>query len=339
MEYIPIKSSPICLSYGNRIILHMILTDSGVLVAACKDPHGYALEMHNKEGTLIGGITFERWPQCLLCKGELVFCAQRSGDILVVSATDCSIVRRIERTIEKCPFSLILWDSYLISYDLDNTARWWCLNSWRLVREQTIVLPVIYSMAMGPLGVIALGAAKHIILLDVLRGHPPSGGLLKGHAFRVSCLLWQNERRLVSGSWDGNICIWDITTETRLTTLMGHERPVFCLARRGPILVSTSTDNTARVWSLETHTCLQIIKTRLLNANRVMFSDSSLLSGGESGQILRWSGGYLRMSKESIMTFLLCRKHSNCPAFVHIPMDIIKIVVGMVDRALMWGEG
>ena len=78
---------------------------------------------------------------------------------------------------------------------------------------------------------------------------------LRGHSENVLCVTFNpsNPKQLVSGSCDHTIRVWDLTTETTLTTLIGHFHSVMCVAfnpDNPKQLLSGSSDRTVRVWDL-----------------------------------------------------------------------------------------
>jgi WD40 repeat protein len=59
---------------------------------------------------------------------------------------------------------------------------------------------------------------------------------------------------LVSGSWDTDIRVWDVSNSSCLQTVGGHVADVYGITSimSYPMLfVSTSRDNTMRIWSME----------------------------------------------------------------------------------------
>lgn len=93
-----------------------------------------------------------------------------------------------------------------------------------------------------------------------------------GHSNHVVTCLQFDSEKIISGSDDQCIHVYDTVTGSRLKKLDGHEGGVWALQYRGNTLVSGSTDRTVRVWDIEkgicTHTfrghtstvrCLQIV--------------------------------------------------------------------------------
>jgi WD40 repeat protein len=67
--------------------------------------------------------------------------------------------------------------------------------------------------------------------------------------------------KIVSGSDDGTIKIWDTETNELLNTLVGHHQQVTCInfLDRGKKIVSASYDNTIKIWDTETGELLRTL--------------------------------------------------------------------------------
>lgn len=79
-----------------------------------------------------------------------------------------------------------------------------------------------------------------------------------GHDRNVVTCLHFSGRRIISGSDDHTIAIWDAETGQLVRTLQGHEGGVWALAVIGDTIVSGSTDRSTRVWDAETGRCSHI---------------------------------------------------------------------------------
>nr|VZI32632.1 unnamed protein product [Spirometra erinaceieuropaei] len=98
--------------------------------------------------------------------------------------------------------------------------------------------------------------------------------VLYGHHNHVITCLEVYKDWAISGSDDSSICVWDLTTGEQLTSLFGHIGGVWSMIvlpptttvtesaddesgaeslDRVPLLVSGSTDRTARIWRLDNH--------------------------------------------------------------------------------------
>lgn len=77
---------------------------------------------------------------------------------------------------------------------------------------------------------------------------------LTGHEDSVYCLVWVGNNRIVSGSRDRSIKLWDLQQQENacLLTKVAHEGSVLCLrvSADNSFLVSGSSDTTCLIWSL-----------------------------------------------------------------------------------------
>lgn len=75
----------------------------------------------------------------------------------------------------------------------------------------------------------------------------------------VTCLQFDTDK-IITGSDDTNINVYDTKTGRRKLSLEGHEGGVWALQYEGNILVSGSTDRSVRVWDISTGKCLQVFQ-------------------------------------------------------------------------------
>lgn len=73
----------------------------------------------------------------------------------------------------------------------------------------------------------------------------------------VTCLQFDSEK-ILTGSDDTNINVYDTQTGALRTRLVGHEGGVWALQYEGNVLVSGSTDRSVRVWNIERGICTQV---------------------------------------------------------------------------------
>ena len=88
-----------------------------------------------------------------------------------------------------------------------------------------------------------------------------------GHVGYVSALEFVNGggsshgARLLSGSGDGTVRVWDVQTGQSVLGLLGHRADVtgaaVAHASSGPLVATSSLDSTARVWDLRTGGCVR----------------------------------------------------------------------------------
>ncbi|MGH7484446.1 MAG: TIR domain-containing protein, partial [bacterium] len=81
---------------------------------------------------------------------------------------------------------------------------------------------------------------------------------LNDHSPSYSLAVSSDEKRAVSGSFDGSIQLWDIETRHCLATLKGHSKIVnsIQITPDGRFAVSASYDKTVKIWDLEAEGCV-----------------------------------------------------------------------------------
>jgi F-box and WD-40 domain protein 1/11 len=74
---------------------------------------------------------------------------------------------------------------------------------------------------------------------------------LIGHTDSVYCLQFDDEK-IVTGSRDRTLKIWDLGSYQCVRTMEGHEGSVLCLQYNDEVIVSGSSDMTVMVWDMKT---------------------------------------------------------------------------------------
>jgi F-box and WD-40 domain protein CDC4 len=110
------------------------------------------------------------------------------------------------------------------------------------------------------------------------------------HGSSVVTYLFFHQQWLITASDDHTIFVLDPLTGTVLHKLEGHESGIWALAANGKRLLSGSADRTLRVWNLESgkcthvfagHTstirCLQVVDPSATRDDRLSEGDSCLL--------------------------------------------------------------
>jgi WD40 repeat protein len=107
--------------------------------------------------------------------------------------------------------------------------------------------------------------------------------------------LTADGRIAVSGGRDGTVRLWDLTANTPMRDLEGHEEMVESvrLSADGRLLLSSSRDRTVRLWEVGTGTCLRVLyraKGALYHSEPVRFSAEGrqAVVGGQDGLVRFW---------------------------------------------------
>jgi WD40 repeat protein len=84
--------------------------------------------------------------------------------------------------------------------------------------------------------------------------------------------------RIVSGSSDKSVRVWDASTGAELKVLNGHTSAVYSVAFSpdGTRIVSGSSDNSVRVWDASTGAELKVLNGHTESVNSVAFSPDCL---------------------------------------------------------------
>ena len=74
--------------------------------------------------------------------------------------------------------------------------------------------------------------------------------------------MFPDGRRVVSGSSDNTLKVWDVATGQCVATLEGHSKDVWCVAMfpDGRRVVSASDDKTLKVWDVVTGKCVATLQ-------------------------------------------------------------------------------
>ncbi|KAK3315790.1 WD40-repeat-containing domain protein [Apodospora peruviana] len=149
----------------------------------------------------------------------------------------------------------------------------------------------------------------------------------------ITCLQF-DEDKIITGSDDTLIHVYDTKTGKLRTKLEGHEGGVWALQYEGNILVSGSTDRSVRVWDIQKgictqtfygHTstvrCLQILMPtdtgKVLDGERVMMPPKPLIiTGSRDSQLRVW-----RLPEPGSRRYIQTGPPANddqCPFFIRI---------------------
>uniref|UniRef100_A0A5S6QYA0 F-box domain-containing protein n=1 Tax=Trichuris muris TaxID=70415 RepID=A0A5S6QYA0_TRIMR len=109
-----------------------------------------------------------------------------------------------------------------------------------------------------------------------------------GHASTVRCLQMDDEK-IVSGSYDTTLKVWDLVSSQCFETLRGHAAAVLCLQFDHEKIVSGSADDTIRMWDLRTCTCVMTMqKAHDAAVTCLQFNDRQIVSGSLDCTIKFW---------------------------------------------------
>jgi WD40 repeat protein len=127
----------------------------------------------------------------------------------------------------------------------------------------------------------------------------------KGHTSLIMCLAILPDERIVSGSFDNTIKVWNTNTGLCDITLTGHSQCVKCIAvvflkqksennypdgQNNFRLVSGSLDKTLKVWNVQSGLCERTFKTHPHNISHIdTLSDGRILTRMGYGILKIWN--------------------------------------------------
>ena len=123
-----------------------------------------------------------------------------------------------------------------------------------------------------------------------------AAGKLIGHDGSVRSILFTGDgKRLISGSDDCSIRIWNMSSHEQLIQLSGHIRDVASVASVGNKIVSGSFDRSVRIWDASTGVQLlqmnehtNTVLSVACSPDRTMPQSEIIASGGSDNSVRLW---------------------------------------------------
>ena len=133
---------------------------------------------------------------------------------------------------------------------------------------------------------------------------------LEGHSGRVASVSYSPDgKRIVSGSADKTVKVWDAQTGQETLTLKGHSSDVYSVAFSpdGKRIVSGSEDKTVRVWDAESGQEMLTLKGHSDGVRSATFSPDGkrIISGGFDLTVKVWNAKAARRRSPSRDTEVL----------------------------------
>lgn len=184
------------------------------------------------------------------------------------------------------------------------------------------------------MGSVRAGMRLPVVMPDIGGLRQPGALLhtLRGHKDSVTSVTWRRDgQRLVSGSWDKTLRIWDGESGALLYTLRGHEDRVNSVDwhRDGQHLVSGSSDKTIRIWDVNIGVLLHTLTGHEDRVNSVAWRrDGRRLVSGSRDKTLRvWDADV------GALLHTLCG-HEDTVTTVAWRRDGLHLVSGSWDKTL-----
>ncbi|KAJ2389311.1 hypothetical protein H4S02_002428 [Coemansia sp. RSA 2611] len=111
--------------------------------------------------------------------------------------------------------------------------------------------------------------------------------ILTGHADSVYCVQYDYDK-IVTGSRDRTVKVWDCSSFQCLRTMAGHDASVLCLKYDESVLVTGSSDATVIVWDWETGMPRLRLVSHAAGVLDVAFNDEHVVSCSKDCTIKVW---------------------------------------------------
>ena len=167
---------------------------------------------------------------------------------------------------EESVLALAEWEGQLISGHDSGRVRVWNVATGEMRRELAGHAEGVYSLCV--VGLRLASADKSIKVWAIGHGPEwPCERTLTGHTgWVVSLAGW--EGKLISGSWDSTIRVWELETGGLDVTLTGHRDVVCSLLVHGERLFSASGDGSIRAWAVGTWEAVASVEAYDARASR-----------------------------------------------------------------------
>ena len=144
----------------------------------------------------------------------------------------------------------------------------------------------------------------------------PQLAVLVGHQSGVTSVAFcPEEDRIVSGSLDRTVRVWDVSSSKEVAVLRGHEDYVFSVAvsPRGDRIASACQYNTVRVWDAYTGATLAVLSQHQPGPGLFQRGVSSICYSNDGRQIIcGWADGAVRVfDADSLNQLTVLRGHKD----------------------------
>jgi len=175
----------------------------------------------------------------------------------------------------------------------------------------------VTSIASNKAGsLVAVGYTNGCIkLFDTATGE--SEVTFSGHKNDVNCISFDDDcMRLVSGSNDACIIVWDIVSESGLYKLHGHKGPVTAvkfMQSEKNILVSSSKDTFIKFWDLCNQHCFKTITGHVTEIWDFVLleQDTLLVTGGSDTELKVWRLEFLQNIEDEDKDGFIIKKDNS----------------------------
>jgi len=109
------------------------------------------------------------------------------------------------------------------------------------------------------------------------------------HGDGLRCLKYDNDLdRLITGSYDKLIKIYNLTSLNQKAVLVGHNNWILCLQTINNLLISGSMDKTIKIWNLEKYKYIATLEGHNHAVESMTMNQNKLYSGSFDKNVIGW---------------------------------------------------
>ena len=139
------------------------------------------------------------------------------------------------------------------------------------------------------------------------------------HTAGVNCMaITPNGSKILTGSEDTTIRVFDTQNLETSSVLKGHEKYINCVVCSDKYVYSASADKTIRKWNIETGLCVKTFRGHTDAVNKLVLMGNALFSSGYDSTIRGWEVD----TGELLRVFQGHKRLVN--SLVYVPSDVSK---------------
>jgi WD40 repeat protein/transcriptional regulator with XRE-family HTH domain len=271
------------------------------------------LHANTYQSKVLHGHTNWVWSMAFSPDGSILASGSDDGTLRLWNVQDAQCINVLEGHTDDI-LAIAIRGQLMVSASQDQTVRLWNLHgqSLKTLRGCT---SGIRSLSLSPNGKTLASRGQdetihlwHLPFDDNLSPLRPYKTLHR-ETDAISCLTsWTSylsvspdSQTVATNGQDGSILMWNLQTGS-LSEWSGHDAPVWTVMFNpcGKILASGSHDQTVRLWNVDTHQCLRVLRGHQDGVRAITFNtDGQHLASGSSDQTIRlWdvqTGGCLQV--------------------------------------------
>ena len=188
--------------------------------------------------------------------------------------------------------SIHVYGDKILSCGEDDLLKFWDLSSEENRDSVSLGLTMAFSCAISyRSNLIAIVGSRPIIQIRNLNTGEQLQHLGE-HDSVLSVGFLPDGKSLMSGSGDGSLRLWDLSTSKCVRTFTGHQKAIVALGylNDGAQLISGSMDKSIKIWDRATGKCIQSLDgdTSMMLSMAVSPDGRCIVSGGADNSLKIW---------------------------------------------------